>query len=47
MAVRMDNGKEVEYGPVDGFYMPPVVGNQRCVLIDFTGVANYAQPAKK
>jgi hypothetical protein len=31
------------------FHMPPghdawVVGNQRCVLFDATGVAHYAQP---
>jgi hypothetical protein len=48
----MDDGSEVEYGSGDAFYMPPghdawIVGNQRCVLIDFTGVAKYAQPAKK
>jgi quercetin dioxygenase-like cupin family protein len=52
MAVRMDDGSEAEYGPGDAFYMPPghdawIVGNQRCVLIDFTGVAKYAQPTKK
>ena len=51
MSVRMDDGSEVEYGPGDAFYMPPghdawIVGNQRCVLIDFTGVAKYAQPPK-
>ena len=51
IAVRMDDGSELEYGPGDAFHMPAghdawVVGNQRCVLIDFTGVAKYAQPAK-
>lgn len=49
MAVRMDDGSEMEYGPGDVFYMPPghdawVVGNQRCVLFDVTGVAKYAKP---
>lgn len=48
MAVRMDDGTEVEYGPDDAFYMPPghdawVVGDKQCVLIDFTGVAKYAK----
>jgi quercetin dioxygenase-like cupin family protein len=48
MAVRMDDGSEVEYGPGDAFYMPPghdawIVGDKRCVLIDFTGVAKYAK----
>ena len=52
MVVRMDDGSEREYGPGDAFYMPPghdawIVGNQRCVLIDFTGVAKYAKPGKK
>jgi quercetin dioxygenase-like cupin family protein len=49
MAVRMDDGAEVEYGPGDAFYMPPghdawIVGDRRCVLIDFTGVGSYAKP---
>jgi quercetin dioxygenase-like cupin family protein len=49
MIVRMDNGEEQEYGPGDVFYMPPghdawVVGQQRCVLFDATGVAHYAKP---
>src|SRR5512134_3063605 len=45
MVVKMtDAGSEVEYGPGDVFYMPPghdawVVENHRCVLFDFTGVA--------
>jgi quercetin dioxygenase-like cupin family protein len=50
MVVKMlDSGSEMEYGPGDVFYMPPghdawVVGNKRCVLFDFTGVAQYAKP---
>lgn len=49
MVVKMDDGSEMEYGPGDVFYMPPghdawVVGNQRCVLLDVTGVAKYAKP---
>ena len=48
MAVRMDDGDEVEYGPGDAFYMPPghdawIVGDETCVLIDVTGMSNYAK----
>lgn len=51
MAVRMNDGSELEYGPGDAFYMPPghdawIVGDQRCVLIDVTGVSKYAKPSK-
>jgi quercetin dioxygenase-like cupin family protein len=50
MVVRMDDGSEVEYGPGDAFYMPPghdawIVGDQRCVAIDFTGMGSYAKPS--
>lgn len=49
MVVRMDGGAEVEYGAGDAFHMPPghdawIVGDQRCVLIDVTGMSNYAKP---
>ena len=45
-----DSGEEMEYGPGDFAIMPPghdawIVGDKRCVLIDFTGVAKYAKPA--
>ncbi len=48
MTVQMDDGSQIEYGPNDFFFMPPdhdawVVGNERCVLIDVTGVAKYAK----
>lgn len=48
MAVKMDDGSEVEYVPGDVFYMPPghdawIVGDQRCVLLDVTGMADYAK----
>ena len=48
MLVKMDDGSEVEYGPGDFFFMPPghdasIVGDKRCVLLDFTGVANSAK----
>lgn len=50
MVVKMDDGSQTEYGPGDFFFMAPghdawVVGNKRCVLLDFTGVAKYAQKA--
>lgn len=48
MVVKMDNGSETEYGPGDFFCMPAghdawVVGDKRCVLLDFTGVARYVK----
>jgi quercetin dioxygenase-like cupin family protein len=48
MMVKMDDGSEVEYGPGDFFFMPPghdawIVGDKKCVLLDFTGVAKYAK----
>lgn len=49
LVVKMNDGTQMEFGPGDAFYMPPghdawVVGDQRCVLIDVTGVAKYAKP---
>ncbi len=48
MAVKMEDGSETEYGPGDFFLMPAghdawVVGDKRCVLLDFTGVGKYAK----
>ena len=48
MAVRMDDGSEIEYVPGDAFYMPPghdawIVGDEQCVILDVTGMANYAK----
>ena len=50
MIVKMDDGSQMEYGPGDFFLMPPghdawIVGDKRCVLLDFTGVSKYAKPA--
>ena len=50
MAVKMEDGSEVEYGTGDAFFMPPghdawIVGDKPCVLIDFTGVGKYAKPS--
>lgn len=46
----MEDGAEVENGPGDAFYMPPghdawIVGDERCVLIDVTGMPTYAKSA--
>jgi quercetin dioxygenase-like cupin family protein len=48
LTVEMDDGAQVEYGPGDAFFMPPghdawVVGDKRCVMIDFTGMDDYAK----
>jgi hypothetical protein len=48
MALKMDDGKELEFGPGDTFHMPPghdawIVGDQPCVLLDFGGLKGYAQ----
>jgi hypothetical protein len=49
MLVRMDDGVEVEFGTGDAFHMPAghdawVVGDQPCIMIDITGMSNYAKP---
>jgi hypothetical protein len=48
MVVKMDDGSQTEYGPGDFFFMPAghdawIVGDKRCVLLDFVGVAKYAK----
>ena len=48
MTVRMDDGSEHTYTPGEAFNMPPghdawTEGNEACVLIDVTGVKNYAK----
>jgi quercetin dioxygenase-like cupin family protein len=50
MAVRMDDGSEVEYGPGDALHIPPghdawIVGDQQCVMLDVSGMATYAKPS--
>lgn len=49
MKVVMDNGDEIEVKPGDAFHMPPghdawTVGDEPCVLLDFSGFADYAKP---
>lgn len=46
----MDDGSEIEGGPGDATMIPPghnpwVVGNEPCVMIDFTGAKQYAKPS--
>ena len=48
--VRMDDGSEDEFGPGDVSSLPPghdawVVGNDPVVVIDVTGMENYAKGA--
>jgi hypothetical protein len=48
MVVKLDEGAETEYGRGDLFCMPAghdawIVGDKRCVILDFTDVANYAE----
>ena len=48
MALKMDDGTEREFGAGDTFHMPPghdawIVGDERCVLLDFGGLKGYAQ----
>ncbi|HLW61521.1 MAG TPA: cupin domain-containing protein [bacterium] len=47
--VRMDDGTEAEFGPGDVSVLPPghdawVVGNEKVVVIDITGMTAYAKP---
>jgi hypothetical protein len=47
-AVRMDDGTELEFGPGDVVAIPPghdgwVIGDEPCVVVDFAGMAQYAQ----
>ena len=44
----MDDGTEEEFGPGDTAVIPPghnswVVGNEPCIMIDFTGAMDYAK----
>ena len=49
MAIRMDDGKEIEIGPGDVASIPAghdawIVGQEAYVGIDFQGGSNYAKP---
>ncbi len=48
LRVRMDDGSEKEFGPGDIGIIPPghdawVVGNEPAVILDITGMTNYAK----
>ena len=48
MRVRMDDGEEAEVGPGDAFVISPghdawTVGDEACVLLDFSGMEHYAK----
>jgi mannose-6-phosphate isomerase-like protein (cupin superfamily) len=50
MGVRMDDGSESEIGAGDAAVIPAghdawTIGDEACVAVDFTGVAQYAKPA--
>jgi quercetin dioxygenase-like cupin family protein len=52
IAIQMDDGQTVEYGPGDVGLIPPghdawVLGNEPFVNIDYQGGALYAKPAQK
>jgi quercetin dioxygenase-like cupin family protein len=48
MAVRMDDGQEMEFGPGDILICAPghdawIVGDEACVVIDWAGFGDYAK----
>lgn len=50
LGVRMDDGSELEFGPGDVSWLPPghdawVVGDEPVVVIDISGMAEFARPA--
>ncbi|MEU8776661.1 cupin domain-containing protein [Streptomyces sp. NPDC048606] len=50
MRVVMDDGEDTEFGPGDFMQVAPghdawVVGDERCVVVDWTGFRDYAKPA--
>ncbi len=49
LGVRMDDGSELEFGPGDVSWLPPghdawVVGDEPVVVIDISGMGQYAKP---
>jgi uncharacterized cupin superfamily protein len=49
LRVRRDEGSEAEFGPGDVSLLPPghdawVVGDEPVVVIDVSGMADYAKP---
>ena len=49
MHVKMDDGAESEVGPGDAVVISPghdawIVGDEPCVMLDWSGAASYAKP---
>jgi D-lyxose ketol-isomerase len=49
MVAVMDDGTKLEFGPGDAMSLPPghdawIVGDEKCVVVDFVGFENYAKP---
>jgi hypothetical protein len=49
IAVLMDDGSQAEFGPGEESLLPPghdawVVGNEPVVVVDITGMTEYARP---
>jgi hypothetical protein len=49
MKCVMDDGQEIEFAAGDAMLLPPghdawVVGDERCVVVDFGGYEEYAKP---
>jgi len=49
MHIVMDDGEEVDIGPGDVVMVPPghdawTVGDEACVIVDFSGMEHYAEP---
>jgi EutQ-like cupin domain len=52
MHVVMDDGEEGDFGPGDYLVIPPghdawTVGNETCVVLDFSGMEHYAQAGRE
>ncbi|MDQ0382129.1 cupin domain-containing protein [Amycolatopsis thermophila] len=48
MTIRMDDGDQADFGPGDVMMVPPghdgwVVGDEPCVVVDWSGYADYAK----
>ncbi len=51
MHIVMDDGQEEDVGPGDFAVVPPghdawTIGNEACVMIDFSGMEDYAKAAR-
>jgi quercetin dioxygenase-like cupin family protein len=51
MGIAMDDGTEQEFGPDEAFVIPPghdgwTVGDEACIVLDFSGADEYAKGAR-